>query len=394
MNRVNSSLFRKLVCFSMLFISACESLQSSALSQLATPTVSSKATTFIPTATKVSGVATDVQPVIDLTPLPKPEDYIIYIKFETNTDYKIWAINPNEMTPIFITANFGPWSWSPSNKFWLFTAYRSIYLANADGSEIRNIYTYKAEYESIELFWLADDVILFNAYKDAISLPPDIYSLNINTGVATQLFPGSRKFIQAAFPFEKKWLLASWPTGPLDIVDQNEKTERFFDDFSIPTNVFAPYPPVQHINGLDKYLFKAIGLGDVNSKLWLVSKQESPQILFDPGSDGIDQFAISPNEQYVVLTYNSIELKGVYLYIFDLEDFQLLYKWIYPYALGSDHFIWSPDSQSIVLYYSDFDIEYPDEVHSGIQIMDIVTGNTQKIFKEDVTEILDWHFIK
>jgi hypothetical protein len=39
------------------------------------------------------------QPFIDLASLPQPEDYIFYLKFETNTDYKIWAINPDELTP-------------------------------------------------------------------------------------------------------------------------------------------------------------------------------------------------------------------------------------------------------------------------------------------------------
>jgi hypothetical protein len=142
---------------------------------------------------------------------------------------------------------------------------------------------------------------------------------------------------------------------------------------------------------LDKYLFKAIGPGEANSKLWLVSKQERPQILFDPGNDGIDQFSVSPDERYVALTYNT--LNGVFLYVFSLDNLQLLYKWVYPYELGSGFFDWSPDSRSIVLHYSGSDTGSA-AVNFGIQVMDITTGETRIILKEDVTEILDWHSIK
>ena len=328
-----------------------------------------------------------------LSPLPSSEDYIFYINFETNTDYKIWAINPTDLSPQFVTSGSAVQGWSPSNKFWLLTGYQSIYVGNADGSEIRNVYTFKDEYESIELFWLTDDVILFNAYKDGISLPPDMYSLDVNSGAVIQLFPDSNKFIQVTFPSEKKWLRASWPAGSLEIVDQSGTFEKFFEDFLIPTNIFAPYPPVQRINRLNKYLFKAIGPGDLSSKLWLASKQEPPQMLFDPGSDGIDQFAVSPNEEYVALTYNTVGLEGVYVYVFGLENLQLLYKWVYPYKLGAGYFIWSPDSQSIALHYSDFDAGKSTEVHSGIQVMDITTGETKIILKQDIEQILDWHFI-
>jgi len=334
------------------------------------------------------------QPITDLTPLPRSEDYIFYINFETNTDYKIWAINPNKLTPIFVTAELVFRSWSPSNKFWLLTGNRSIYIANADGSEVRNIYTYNAEYEGIEPFWLTEDVILFNAYKDYFFLPPDIYSLSIRSGRVTRLFPETSKFIQAAFPSEKKWLLASYPFGSLDIVDQNGKTEKFFEDFSIVTDPHAPYQKIQRVNRLDKYLVQAKGNEDIDYKLWLLSKQETPQILFDPGSDGIDQFAVSPNEEYVALTYNTVGFEGVYVYVFSLENLQLLYKWVYPYKLGAGYFIWSPDSRSIVLHYSESDVGSSTTVNSGIQVMDITTGETKIILKEDIEQILDWHFIR
>ena len=127
--------------------------------------------------------------------------------------------------------------------------------------------------------------------------------------------------------------------------------------------------------------------GDSNYKLWLVSRQETPQILFDPESNGVDQFAVSPDEQYVALTLNTLNSK--YLYVFSLDSLQLLYEWIYPYKLGNGYFIWSPDSESIVLYYSD-----PEAgITSGIQVMNVRTGKARAILKEDINLIIDWHDI-
>ena len=218
-----------------------------------------------------------------------------------------------------------------------------------------------------------------------------MYSLNINSGIATQLFPGGNEFIQATFPSEKTWVKASSPagSGPLNWVDQNGKAERFFDNFLIPTDPFVRYPPIQGTNQQGKYLLKAQGPGDTNYKFWLVSKQEKPQLIFDPGMGGIDQFTVSPDRRYIGLTYNTSS--GEYLYIFSLENLQLLYKWIYPYRLGSGDFIWSPDSQSIVLQYSETDVMTSARVNFGIQIMSIKTGKTKIILKQDVTQIIDWH---
>ena len=326
--------------------------------------------------------------------LPQSEELIIYSKYNRENDRnELWAINPNKLTPIFITDELVNRRWSPSNKLWLLTGNQTIYIANADGSEIGHIYTYSNEYEGIDPFWLTEDVILFNAYKDYFFLPPDVYSLSIRSGKIAQLFPERDNFIQAAFLSKEKWLLASYPSGSLDIVDQNGKAEKFFDDFSIVTDPHVPYPKIQLVKRLDKYLVQAKGNGDTNYKLWLLSELGTHQILFDPKDEGIDQFAVSPDEKYVALTYNTVGPDGLYLYVFSLDNLQLLYEWIYPYRLSAGYFIWSPDSQFIVLHYAESDVGSATQVNSGIQIMDIATGETKIILKEDVELILDWHFI-
>lgn len=378
--------FKKIILLFILLVSACNNVQSQKSFPSLHPTDSLPIVTFTPTVIAITHEPTAIQAVPNLKPLLPFEEYIIYSKGD-----ETWAINPTKLTPVLVVSNLTPRGWSPSNRYWLFTGKSTIYVANVNGSGIRAVYNYQ-EYKSISPFWLTDDVVLFNAYKDYL-LPPDIYRLDINSGTSIQLFPGSNKFIQTTFPSEKKWLLARW-TSPnsLYIVDENEKIESFFADFSIHTAPFTLEKSVERINKLRKYLFVAKRQNDTNYKLWLVSKQETPQLLFDPVDESIDHFAISPNEQYVALTYNT--LKGEFLYIIDLENFQLLHKWNYPYKLGSGQFIWSPDSQSIVLLYSESDTGTVNGVNFGIQIMNTETGETRTILKEDIGQILDWHLLK
>ena len=112
-------------------------------------------------------------------------------------------------------------------------------------------------------------------------------------------------------------------------------------------------------------------------------------MFFDPRNDGIDRFAVSSDERHVALAYNT--LKGELLYILSLENHKLIYKWVYPHTLSNIKFFWSPDSQSIAFQYSE---HTTNGVEEGIKIMDIKTGQTTVISKDDVLEILDWRLIE
>ena len=341
-------------------------------------------------ATDVIGTATTDQPTIVYTPLPRSEEFIIYSKYNIADDrYEVWAINPNRPSPLLVTSDpdLYPRSWSPSNEQWLFTHNGSIYIINYVAPDIRTIYNNR-EYKSVYPFWLSEEIVLFNAFRDTL-MPPDMYSVNINSGVVTQLFPGSSYYIQDTFRSEMVWLRADWRSKSLEAVNQNGKTEKFFDDFLVRGDPFDS-DQIQRIDKLDSYVFVAKREGDANFKVWLGSNHVMPQVLFDPGDGGVDEFAVSPDEQYVALTYVTSE--NVYVYVFNLDDFQLAYKWIYPYKLGSGLFTWSPDSQSIALLYSDAGSS--TGITSGIQVMNIKTGETKIILKEDVIEIIDWHLIK
>ncbi len=390
MNNTYTSAFKKATYIFFLFLSACTSSESFTPLQTRIPATLPTATVFIPDATGTPVLPGNSQSAISQTPLPHPEEYIIYSKYASSNDQEeIWAISPNKPNPFLVASDMIPRGWSPSNRLWLFTTNGSVYIANADGSNHQAVYN-SDEYTGIDPFWLTENIILFNAYRDIFS-PPDMYSLNIDTRTITQLFPGENKFIQSAFPSDRTWLRGDWMTGNLEIVNSNGETEEFFNEFEILIDYFKPYQ-IQRINAQNKYLIVAKEQGDSVYKFWLVSESEAPTMLFDPGYDGVNFFMVSPNEQYLALTHLTSE--GTLIKILSLEDQQLVYQWTCPYEIGACNFIWSPDSQSIALSYSGTNLGTAGGTNSGIQVMDITTGETRIILNEDVTQILDWHYLE
>ena len=362
MNKPLTRFFTEVSWIFLLLVSACTSLQAPVPTEILTALPRTAAP--IRTATKIPSMTPTEHVAVDVTPFPLSSDYITYGKLSTENDRSIWtwAISSAQPTPILISKRVYPSRWSLSNKLWLLTGNQSIYIANADGSNVRMIYNSK-EYEFCDPFWLTDDVVLFNAFKDYFFVAPDIYSLNIRTGAVTLLFSSeSEYFIESTFPSEKKWLRGSWSQPTTEIVSENGNAEKFFADFSVVTDPFSKGVSIQQVRTLDKYLFIAKKQGETNYKLWLAAEEEVPQVFFDPGNDGIDRFAVSPDERYVALAYNT--LKGELVYILSLENRQLLYAWDYPHTLSNIKFIWSPDSQSIAFQYSE---STTNDIEEGIK---------------------------
>ncbi len=389
MNKSLMKFFTEVSWIFWLLVPACTGVEAPVPTQI--PTTMPVTEVPVQIATETPGVTPTKHLTVDVTPFPLSSDYITYGKLSTENDRRIWtwAINSAQPTPILISKRVYPSGWSLSNKLWLLTGNQSIYIANADGSNVRTIY-YSDEYEFFDPFWLTDDVVLFNAFKDYFFVAPDIYSLNIRTGAVIRLFSSeSEYFIESTFPSENKWLRGSWSQLTTEIVSGNGKTKEFFAGFLVHTDPFSSGLRIQQVRKLDKYLFIAQKEDESNYKLWLAAEEEVPQVFFDPGNDGIDRFAVSPDEQYVALAYNT--LKGELLYILSVENHKLLYTWSYPHTLSNIRFFWSPDSQSIAFQYSE---STTNDIEEGIKIMDIKTGETAIISKDDVLEILDWHLVK
>lgn len=115
-------------------------------------------------------------------------------------------------------------------------------------------------------------------------------------------------------------------------------------------------------------------------------------MIFDPGNESVNFFMVSPDEKYLALTYVTSE--GTFINFLSLENQQTVYQWPCPYKIGTCNFTWAPDSQSLALLYSDSNFGVDNGIASGIQIMDVATGETKIILNEDVTQIFDWHFIQ
>src|SRR5215213_11516620 len=176
MNKSWTCLLKKRSWIFLLFVSACMNLQVPV--PTSTPTTLPATAAVMQTATEIPSIAPTKHLTVGVTPFPPSADYIIYGKVSTEDKRTIWmwAINPVKPMTILISKSVDPSGWSPSNKLWLLTGNQSIYISDANGSNVRMIYN-SEEYQFFTPFWLTDDVVLFNAFKDYF-LPPDLYSLN------------------------------------------------------------------------------------------------------------------------------------------------------------------------------------------------------------------------
>lgn len=192
---------RGLIYLASIFIISCNSAPATLQPLLATSGV-----------TEDSYPSNNYQNVVDITPLPSKREFIIYNKYATDTNLEeIWALDPVTFESFLVATEIIPRGWSPITKKWLFTNKGTIFISNEDGSELRTIFV-DNKYAGIDPFWLSDDKILFNAYKDSYS-PPDIYILEINGEVALHPYPEKNKFVQSVFPSDDEWLLGDWEAG-------------------------------------------------------------------------------------------------------------------------------------------------------------------------------------
>lgn len=182
-----------------------------------------------------------------------------------------------------------------------------------------------------------------------------------------------------------------WETGRLEIINNNFDKEEFFKNLDILADYYVANQ-VQKINLSNQYLFIAKENKDSNYKFWLAARSGSTRMLFDPGENGVNFFVVSPDEKYLAITY--VTSNSTFIYVISIGNQQLLYKYPCPYELGSCRYIWSPDSHFLVLNYSDINTPDSSGITSGIQILDIISGDLNVVLRENITRILAWHSYK
>lgn len=172
-----------------------------------------------------------------ISTLEPKHDYIIYVKQGEVETHEVWAKNPDSEDPVLVAKGNGllPQSWSPSGDYWLFVDNHSLYVSNADGSDIRRVYQIK-DSSYIVAWWLTDQIILFDAYvydeNGRIWPPPHQYYVDIKNGETGRLDPkmeddrGGTYLIQGIIPLSETWIQMNGFTGEFEIADLKGKHTR------------------------------------------------------------------------------------------------------------------------------------------------------------------------
>jgi Tol biopolymer transport system component len=307
----------------------------------------------------------------------------------------IWALNPKRQTPIKIVEGLWPSAWSPSGKRWLLKTDNALYVADADGFNIHQVYQ-DPHYLYLSATWLSDTVLIVNAFSD-LSSQPDIYQINIETGEIKQIIIDGLAAAISVAVSNNVWfgVFDGYDGHRIQVLDQAFNMTPVLNNLKVSISPFG-FDSVQFLPTTDDFIF--IGADKNNDKyvLWHASlSNPSPQELFISNEDGfISDFKISPDGKSVGLIYMSTSF--TYFDVVDISSRQLIHKWLYPYSIGTSTIHWSPDSKYIVFPYQSIDIGQAAtsaDITSGIQIMNIYTGEIDVLLKEDVN-IVDWHSLK
>jgi hypothetical protein len=298
-----------------------------------------------------------------------------------------------------------PNGWSPSDDYWLFGDGDSLYVTNANGSNIQRVYQYQAiDKCGRGASWLSNEVILIEGYgcdsNGKVWPPPHQYFFNMESGDDGRLDPVNEfdeygtYMIQGEIPNMESWVQMNWYTGEVEIADLGGNHKKLLTDLELQTEFGKR--SMAFIPDTNIVIFLA-GRKD-NEKpngmlygLWKMSLNKSPKLIIEeePG-ESIREYSVSPSGELLAYTYD----RGLQHMIafYNIQNEKIEYEWVFPYRLGSLRFIWSPDSLYVMLPYSTDDHETPDKITDGIQIMDISTGATKLLVDENVW-MLDWHLV-
>jgi hypothetical protein len=325
---------------------------------------------------------------MNLDILDKGKDYIIYHDIDPTTQQWVyWAINPVEKVPLIFyngseqIDDMG--EWSPTQKYRLLQSKNKLYITSPDGTSLSLIYS-DDHYQVIDGLWLSDSTIIINAYEELYVPAPDIYILNVDTGLLTPLDLSRKGYVQAVFPSMKIRVEVNWTTHETTLVRPDGSRQRILEDFKV--NI-APWNSkvIQWIDQLGEFVFLGRRAGDQTYNIYAVSRDfGSPRILFDLQGGQTSGITLSPDIQKIMFNYNSPASPKIHTKIVNLITGQSLYDWIFPYEFSEVTPKWSPDSKYMVCPYSSSGPGPIPEVDYGIQIMNIKTGVTEVIVNRNV----------
>ncbi len=327
-----------------------------------------------------------------IDPLKHQKDYIIYSdQNPQDNQNEIWAIDPNDGSSILVMKGEGIWSagWSPSGMYWLITGKHELFLADSDGTNIRQIFQ-DPSYVYFATAWLSDNNIFVNAYQDLLNSFPDMFEIDIQTGKITKLNPGENTFAIAVSAFAHSWI--GYDGSKLLLIDQQQHISMLpgnikpsFRAFSLDSLNFLP--------NSDQFIFES------DHSLWLFTLSQRSNLVNFSSTKGIGQinyYLASPDGSMVGFTFTETNVLTPTFQVINKDSGKVVAQFSIPYTVSTLYFRWSPDSKFVVLPYQSTNPGspvYPSDIDSGIQIMNTNTGEIKILLKKNVT-ITDWHYLE
>lgn len=352
-----------------------------------------------PRTLATNNVSQENLPTVASTLQPK-QDYLFYRDWDPEGN-EIWAINPESDEKILITkGSLQPGGWSPFGNYWLFQDSDSLYIADVDGANLRRIYNFPKTDNCGELVsWLSNRILLIDIYacdtRGRLLPPPHQYYFDITNGTEGRIDPVQEFdetgtfLIQGIIHKEEKWIQLNWYTGELEIADLRGNRELILSKMDLHTDALSF--GMEFVPNTKNVVFHAGhevegNAGEKIHGLWIMSTEmQVPELVVESFPDlQIRAFHVSPNGKYLAYAYDNEKLYNIAFY--NLQSEKLEHVWNFPYRLSNPRFLWSPDSRFIAFPYSS------DTIHEGIQIMDILNGQTRLLIDKDVW-MSGWYYV-
>jgi Tol biopolymer transport system component len=284
-----------------------------------------------------------------------------------------------------VQVDFQPFSWSPSGKHLLLYRDKGLYISDADGSNLRLVYTTRNPI-SRGTSWLNDDTILLEILVDQSE--PHVYYLDVNSGNVHKPDLDYWRFIEAVSPNGDFWIQSS--SKGLEIASVDGKRSVILGEYEHVNRTTQPYLNPNIVLLPDERGLVFAGCINKDCYIYLTDLAErqvlSVRPIFELGNTiPVSNFRVSPNGTYLSFVDNQNEL-----HILNLATNKVEYQWLWNIPMGPLYYVWSPDSSAIAAPFFDDKTKR----YVGLAVLDIVTGTWQQITQSSTVEyILGWRLI-
>jgi hypothetical protein len=330
-----------------------------------------------PTIQSTSSPTSSTTPQTEETVTATCQSYIVFRRPGDGTT-DTWLVKPDGSDAHMVASGYLPEFWSPSGRHLLLYKPGALYVAYADGSNPEPVY----QLEGMDLGfsqWLTDEMLLVEVRYDIYS-PPHIYYLNLNTGELQKPNPDYQRLIEAVSPMGTFWLQST--IEDIEIADLSGNRIIAYLPGGAGSTQPLLNPGIAFIPGTDAVIHRGCVGDPVGSSESChiyrteISNEEAgiPQAIFDVDPDSmIGGFRVSPDGRYLAFTYDT-STTNWQLYLLNLETLNIDYQWLYPDQSNAERFLWSPDSEWVLIPFSNHKTGW-----FGMSILNIKTGEIETV---------------